>query len=73
MRQSDPPVADLGGTPKGRLSKPKRSLVGLPRHETRPGVEVKLLAEDDGLYVLTQSRARIDKERAMRKRQLRWL
>ena len=39
----------------------------------RPGVEVKLLAEDDDLYVLAQSRARIDKERAMRKRQLKWL
>ena len=39
----------------------------------RPGVEVKLLAEDDDLYVFAQSRARIDKERAMRKRQLKQL
>src|SRR5208283_2123900 len=29
--------------------------------------------EDDDLYVFAQSRARIDKERAMRKRQLKWL
>jgi hypothetical protein len=73
MRQSDPPVAYLVGTPKGRLSKLEKSLVGLPWQEVRPGVEVKLLAEDDDLYVLAQSRARIDKERAMRKRQLKWL
>ena len=62
-RQSDPPVAYLVGTPKGRLSKLEKSLVGLPWREVRPGVEVKLLAEDDDLYVLAQSRARIDKER----------
>ena len=34
---------------------------------------MKLLAEDDDLYVLAQSMARIDKERAMRKRQLKGL
>src|ERR1700752_2707075 len=73
MRQSDPPVAYLVGTPKGRLAKLEKALVGLPWHEVRPGVEVKLLAEDGDLYVLAQSRARIDKERAMRKRQLKWL
>src|SRR5208283_4308514 len=73
MRQSDPPVAYLVGTPKGRLSKLEKSLVGLPWCEVRPGVEVKLLAEDDDLYVFAQSRARIDKERAMRKRQLKQL
>ena len=42
MRQSDPPVAYLVGTPKGRLGKREKSLVGLPWHEVRPGVEVKL-------------------------------
>ena len=73
MRQSDPPVAYLVGTPKGRLSKLEKSLVDLPWHEVRPGVEVKLLAEYDDLYVLARSRARIDKERAIRKRQLKWL
>ena len=73
MRQSDPPVAYLVGTPKGKLSKLEKSLVGLPWREVRPGVEVKLLAEDDELYVFAQSRARIDKERAMRKRRLKQL
>src|SRR3974390_3203402 len=73
MRQADPPVAYLVGTPKGRLGKLEKSLIGLPWREVRPGVEVKLLAEDDELYVFAQSRARIDKERAMRKRRLKWL
>ncbi len=63
----------LVGTPKGRLGKLEKSLVGLPWHEVRPGVEVKLLAEDGELYVLAQSRARMVKERAMRQRQLKGL
>ena len=73
MRQADPPVSYLVGTPKGRLSKLEQSLVSLPWQAVRPGVDVKLLAKDDELYVLAQSRARIDKERAMRRRQLTWL
>lgn len=63
MRQADPPVSYLVGTPKGRLSKLEQALLGLPWQSVRPGVEVKLLAKDDELYVLAQSRARIDKER----------
>jgi transposase len=39
----------------------------------RPGVDVKLLAKDGEVYVLAQSLARTAKERAMRKRQLKWL
>ena len=73
MRQSDPPIGYLVGTPKGRLTKLEKSLIGLPWREVRPGVEVKLLAEDDDFYVFAQSRARIDKERAMRRRQLKQL
>jgi transposase len=73
MRQADPPVSYLVGTPKGRLSKLEQALLGLPWRNVRPGVDVKLLAKDDELYVLAQSRARIDKERAMRRRQLKRL
>lgn len=39
----------------------------------RPGVEVKLLAQDQELYILAKSHDRIHKERAMRQRQLRAL
>src|SRR5439155_13749114 len=43
MRQCDPPVFYLVGTPKGRLSKLEKTLVGLPWQKVRPGVDVKLL------------------------------
>ena len=73
MRQSDPPVKYLVGTPKGRLSRLEKQLTDRPWHQARPGVEVKLLAQDDELYVLAQSEDRVNKERAMRRRQLKWL
>ena len=73
MRQSDPPVYYLVGTPKGRLTKLEQQLLSLPWQAVRPGVEVKLLPQEQELYVLAQSHDRINKERAMRRRQLRAL
>ena len=73
MRQSDPPVYYLVGTPKGRLGQLEQKLLGLPFTTVRSGVEVKLLAHEQELYVLAKSQPRIDKERAMRRRQLRAL
>jgi hypothetical protein len=73
MRQADPPVQYLVGTPKGRLSKLEKALLDKPWQEARPGVSVKLLAEDGELYVFAESRDRVAKERAMRRRQLKWL
>ncbi len=73
MRQADPPVSYLVGTPKGRLTKLEQALVALPWQAVRQGVEVKLLPQEQELYVLAQSRARIHKERAMRRRKLKWL
>jgi transposase len=73
MRRSDPPVYYLVGTPKGRLTKLEQQLLGLPWRAVRPGIEVKLLAQGQELYVLAQSHDRINKERAMRQRQLRAL
>jgi len=73
MRQSDPPVKYLVGTPKGRLGRLEKQLLDKPWHQARPGVEVKLLAEQDELYVLAQSADRVHKERSMRRRQLKWL
>ena len=73
MRQADPPISYLVGTPKGRLSRMEKALLGRPWQAVRPGVEVKLLAQEAELYILAQSRARIDKERAMRRRQLKRL
>ena len=73
MRQADPPVQYLVGTPKGRLSKLEAALTDQPWQAARPGVQVKLLAEDGELYVFAESRDRVAKERAMRRRQLKWL
>jgi transposase len=73
MRQADPPISYLVGTPKGRLSKLEKALLGLPWQAVRQGVDVKLLPQEQELYVLAQSHARIHKERAMRRRKLKWL
>jgi transposase len=73
MRQSDPPVSYLVGTPKGRLSKLEAQLAERPWHQVREGITVKLLPQEGECYVFAQSVARIDKERAMRRRQLKQL
>src|SRR6267154_2790673 len=73
MRQADPPVSYLVGTPKGRLSKLEKALLDKPWQAVREGVDVKVLPQDQETYVFAQSRARIHKERAMRRRKLKWL
>jgi hypothetical protein len=73
MRASAPPVHYLVGTPKGRLTRLEQALLEEPWHAARPGVQVKLLAQDDELYVFAESRDRVAKERSMRRRQLQWL
>src|ERR1700726_2951380 len=73
MRAADPPVQYLVGTPKGRLARLGKGLVDKPWHDARPGVQVKLLPQDGELYVFAQSTDRVAKERAIRRRQLKWL
>ena len=73
MRESDPPIHYLVGTPKGSLSKYEKKLLELPWQTVREGVEVKLLKEEKEFYVLAQSQDRRSKERGMRRRQLKWL
>jgi transposase len=73
MRSADPPVSYLVGTPRGRLSKLERDLLALSWQEVRPGVKVKLLAAEQELYVFAQSEDRTQKERAMRRAQLKKL
>ncbi len=73
MRQSDPPMLYLVGTPKGRLSQLEAKLRELPWQQAREGVQVKLVAEEGEVYVLAQSADRVNKERGMRRRQLKWL
>jgi transposase len=73
MRQSQPPIGYLVGTPKGRLSQLEAPLLEQPWQEVRPGVKVKLLPQEKELYVLALSQSRVSKERAMRRRQLKAL
>ena len=70
MRASDPPVQYLVGTPRGRLSKYMQKLTQLLWQVAREGVSVKLLAEGSELYILAESKDRVNKERAMRRRLL---
>jgi transposase len=73
MREAQPPVQYLVGTPRGRLTRYEKRLLEIPWQGVREGVSVKLLAEGDELYVLAQSQDRVNKERAMRRRQLKGL
>ena len=73
MRASQPPVRYLVGTPKGRLTRLEKKLAALAWTQARPQLQVKLLPEEGELYVLVNSQARIDKERAMRLRRLKRL
>jgi transposase len=73
MRTSEPPVQYVVGTPKGRLTKLEKPLLSKPWQEARPDVRVKLLEQDQELYVFAESRDRVAKERAMRRRHLKWL
>ena len=58
MRAADTPVHYLVGTPKGRLTRLEQRFLELPWRQVREAVDVKLLAEDDELYILAQSGAR---------------
>lgn len=73
MRQANPPVYYLVGTPRGRLTQYEKQLAQLPWQVAREGVSVKLLPEDKELYVLAKSQDRVNKERAMRRSQLKRL
>ncbi|MBV9488711.1 MAG: IS1634 family transposase [Verrucomicrobia bacterium] len=73
MRQSQPPVYYLVGTPKSRLSPMQAALAEQPWQAVREGVEVKLRPLAGELYVLARSRDRRHKERAIRRRQLKRL
>jgi transposase len=73
MRAAQPPVQYLVGTPRGRLSQYEERLAEVPWQVARAGVSVKLLVDGQELYVLAQSKDRVNKERAMRRRQLKGL
>jgi len=73
MREAPSPVAYLVGTPRGRLSKLERQFLALPWAKVKESVEVKLLAREGELYILTRSEGRRQKERGIRRRRLKRL
>jgi len=64
-------VAYLVGTPRRQLRKLEKELIERPWEEVHEGVQVKLLEQDQELYVLARSAARRQKETAIRRRRLR--
>jgi hypothetical protein len=64
-------VAYLVGTPRSLLGKLEKDLVDRPWERVHQGVQVKLLAQENELYVLARSADRRMKEAAIRRRKLK--
>jgi transposase len=71
MREDD--VAYLVGTPKTMLGKLEKSLADKPWEQVHEGMSVKLMEQDNELYVEAKSTDRQKKENAMRRRKLKKL
>ena len=71
MRKAKTPVSYLVGTPKGRLTALEKKFLALSWEKARESVDVKLLKENDEIYILARSHGRVTKERQMRIRKLR--
>jgi len=70
MRQSDPPVGYLVGTPRGRWDQFKDQFEKVSWQKLRDNVEVKLLCQDKEIHVLAKSQGRREKETAIRRKKL---
>ena len=70
MRQANPTVSYLVGTPKGRLTILEKHLATKVWQHVKDDVHVKLLHRDGELYVLAGSLPRRSKESAMRRKKL---
>jgi len=66
-------VAYLVGTPRSLLGKLEKELVDRPWEQVHDGVQVKLLEQENELYVLARSNDRQKKEEAIRRRKLKRL
>jgi transposase len=70
MRQSQPPVGYLVGTPRARWEQFHEQFETVPWQKLRDTIEVKLLAHGQEVYVLAKSEGRRQKETAIRRRKL---
>lgn len=73
MREADPPVCYLVGTPRGRLTALEKDFLGLSWSQVRDSLDVKLLPREGELYILARSHLRVQKERGIRRRKLKKL
>lgn len=71
MRQSEPRVQYLVGTPRGKLTSLEQDFLAKPWEKARESVRVKLIARDGETYILAKSSGRVLKERSMRQRKLK--
>lgn len=71
MKKSDPPISYLVGTPKGRLTRLEKKFLSMSWQKVKESVTVKLLKEDEEIYILARSLGRQNKERGMRRRRLK--
>jgi hypothetical protein len=70
MRQSQPPVWYLVGTPRAQVKKTRSQWESLAWQKIKDTVEVKLFQEHQELYVVAKSTGRRQKEIAMRRQKL---
>lgn len=63
----------LVGTPKSRLTKMDQALLDQPWSQVHDALQVKLLTQDNEVYVLARSEDRRQKERAIHRRKLKRL
>ena len=70
MRQSDPPVGYLVGPPRARWDQFKAQFENVPWQKLRDTIEVKLLCQEQEVYVLAKSQGRRQKETAIRRKKL---
>ena len=74
MRQPDRSADTIrGGHAQGPVEPTGSRTVKTPLAEARPSVQVKLLSQEQELFVLVHSQARVSKERAIRRRKLKRL
>jgi transposase len=70
MRESNPPVGYLVGTPRARWQQFEKQLLDLPWQKLRESIQVKVFTHEQEVYVLAKSEGRRAKEMAMRRRRL---
>lgn len=73
MRQSQPSIRYLVGTPRGKLTSLEKRFLEKSWEQARESVRVKLLPHEGETYILARSDGRVLKERSMRRRKLKKL